>query len=229
MATATQPLSSSADSRKPQQDEGVSPSGPGHLSGPADLPPVPDATVAARLAEIKARAEKAMGGPWQVIENLPAISDLGTAEGVQAVLPERRIFTAWNHPQLQAPAGVVNVAVSPYFEPSRRVHIHQEDAEFIAHAREDVPWLVERIAQLETVLRETLSVLPDSIHAPTWDWDNCWNELSSDSQELVRAVRTRANAALGTGSDASEARLTEGPTRQGSAQTQSGRDLKGGE
>jgi hypothetical protein len=93
-----------------------------------------------RLAEIEARAAAATPGPWQVVlDKWPHYLGLTPHQ-------ERRIFTTWAHPQLKAPAPVVNSSTGigeTRGGPARRmVSIGAEDADFIAAARDDVPDLV---------------------------------------------------------------------------------------
>ena len=79
-------------------------------------------------------------------------------------LAERLIGTAWDHPQLQGPDGIVTLLGTFLGEPHYRVYIRPENAEFIAHAREDIPSLLDEIeewkrryAELESLRQATLS------------------------------------------------------------------------
>jgi hypothetical protein len=94
-----------------------------------------------RLAQIKARAEKATEGPWVVFEH--KVADNGWTV-------DRRIGTEWIHGQLHGPLGVVNqfASVAPVGGDKSLWHgvsISKDDAEFIAHCRSDVPFLIEQV------------------------------------------------------------------------------------
>jgi hypothetical protein len=75
-----------------------------------------------RVAAIRARAEAATRGPWWT-EGVPA---------VYAKIPKGR-------PNGE---GIIDCV---YY--GRKVPEAQANAEFIAHAREDIPWLLEQLAR----------------------------------------------------------------------------------
>ena len=56
----------------------------------------------------------------------------------------------------------------------------------------------ERIEQLEDMISELLYVLPDTLNFDKEDksWGWCWNELSRDAQDKVKAARFAALAVL---------------------------------
>jgi hypothetical protein len=110
------------------------------------------------LSAIRAREAKATLGPWQIIEK--RYDDDGSGKGICGKVAERRIATVWHHGQLRGPVGVVNGATTIWpvegMKPRHLVRIEEADAEFIAHAREDIPALLAlyeaalaRIAALE--------------------------------------------------------------------------------
>lgn len=113
---------------------------------PEPTVPTPD-----RLAAIKARAEKTTDGPWQVVRDLYEPQD-GKASALVGKVAQRRIFTGWDHPQMKGPIGVVNsymtIGKVCGESPHRGVSISAEDADFIVHAREDVPYLLNLVEQL---------------------------------------------------------------------------------
>jgi hypothetical protein len=80
-----------------------------------------------RIGEIRARCEAATPGPWSVTGRNG--HDL-TIYGHIAVLPPDSASTAYC--------------------------MDMTDARFIAHAREDVPWLLKRVEALEAALREAI-------------------------------------------------------------------------
>ena len=84
-----------------------------------------------RLAEIKARADAATKGPWHWREGEPTSL-------VHVTSPRM-------HPW--------NILKAPDWGPTLA------DAEFIAAAREDVPWLVERVERLERWKAEALGII----------------------------------------------------------------------
>jgi hypothetical protein len=89
-----------------------------------------------RLAEIQARAEKATDGPWWAEFTL---EDLSWREGSYGVLAQEADPVRISDPDLTTPEAQT-----------------KSDAEFIAHARTDVPVLVE-------ALRAVLAVDTDGI------------------------------------------------------------------
>lgn len=60
--------------------------------------------------------------------------------------------------------------------------------------REAVEEVLGEREALRDALIGALAHLPDSLNGDDWDW--CWDELSSDSQETVKKIRAKGNAAL---------------------------------
>lgn len=87
-----------------------------------------------RLAEIEARAAKATAGPWAVDGSSAADIALGVTYGDDT--------ETW----VQSSTGHIDD------EGGHTV----DDAQFIAHARTDVPWLVERVRALTAEHDQTL-------------------------------------------------------------------------
>lgn len=86
-----------------------------------------DSMNAEQLQAIKERAQYATEGPWQVVES--------EESGVQ-------IGTTWEHGQLKSCVPVVTTACGVG---NTTVYINHVDAEFIAHARQDVPSLIAEV------------------------------------------------------------------------------------
>jgi len=128
-----------------------------------------------RLGEIEARAEKATPGPWTWEEY-----SIGWGAVYARVLRKA--------------AGKYQICD----------FATRDDAEFIACARESVPWLCQIVRQLVVLLekqeaaaeaaRELLKVLPDSANGEDWEW--AWDQLYTDSQEHVKEARERARKVL---------------------------------
>ena len=98
--------------------------------------------------------EKATPGEWQVIEDsIPwSFSDGRTGNHTQ-----RRIFTAWDHPQLKGPAGVTNIAYG--------IGLHDAEkkgVQFVSMSREDADAIVSCIAFLRTHSAEIAGALRDA-------------------------------------------------------------------
>ena len=108
-----------------------------------------------RLDEIKARADAATEGPWVRDMHSP---DMSGRSGWYIRGPRK----------LGLRSMVLNSRMLP------------GDAEFIEHAREDVPWLVERVREL--------------IGAISWDTTclNCASLLDSNYDQYVRAEKAEA-------------------------------------
>lgn len=105
------------------------------------------------LEVIKERVERATEGSWEVMKS--------DDKGVQ-------IGTTWAHPQLKAAVPVVTTAKSLK---GVTTYIKDDDAEFIAHARQDVPALiaeVERLREENNQLRMENAVVNDTFkkHQP---------------------------------------------------------------
>lgn len=86
------------------------------------------AAAADRLAEIQARADKATDGPWSRFETVMADTFV---VGPRGFIRE-------------------DIVSGPTYE--------RENAEFIAHARADVPWLVEQVSKRDAALRAVLDL-----------------------------------------------------------------------
>ena len=98
--------------------------------------------------------EKATPGEWQVIEDsIPwSFSDGRTGNHTQ-----RRIFTAWDHPQLKGPVGVTNIAYG--------IGLHDAEkkgVQFVSMSREDADAIVSCIAFLRTHSAEIAGALRDA-------------------------------------------------------------------
>ena len=108
-----------------------------------------------RLDKIKARADAATEGPWVRDMHSP---DMSGRSGWYIRGPRK----------LGLRSMVLNSRMLP------------GDAEFIEHAREDVPWLVERVREL--------------IGAISWDTTclNCASLLDSNYDQYVRAEKAEA-------------------------------------
>lgn len=103
------------------------------------------------LAEIKAAAEVATTGPWQIVTD-----EHPHCRGGKHI--ERRIFTDWKHPQIGDFAPVVNGSIGIPAEkdgqPIRMVSIDQTNATHIATANPaTVLAMAARIEELERDLR----------------------------------------------------------------------------
>lgn len=88
-----------------------------------------------RIDEIRERMENASYGKWKVYKGADGVC-IGTEE---------------NHPQLQSPMPIVTIVVGAE-EPSRRIWISDENAEFIAHSHDDMNFLLEENERLNTLL-----------------------------------------------------------------------------
>lgn len=93
-------------------------------------------SISDRLAEIHYRTDNATDGPWKI-------------ETHYGMCQSRRR-------QIVVPGWMTPIAVlgqeNPYGDP---------DAEFIAHARTDVPWLIEQVRKRDATLRAVLRAVLD--------------------------------------------------------------------
>jgi hypothetical protein len=101
------------------------------------------------LKAIAERAERATPGPWVVVQRDVPLNDLGKLEVPKAqLLVERAVQTGYDQPQLHAPVLITGMGITPFFGTETHYHhIEAGDADFIAHAREDIPRLVAALAQ----------------------------------------------------------------------------------
>ncbi len=86
--------------------------------------------IQARLAQIRERCDKASPGPWEAEQGKPT----DHYSWVRHVKTDGELSIQIQH--IAGTAGRLVIA----------------DAEFVAHAREDIPWLLERIGLLELVI-----------------------------------------------------------------------------
>jgi hypothetical protein len=112
-----------------------------------------------RLAEIRARAEAATPGPW-------------TAEFVFAEDERDRpdLEHYWDdHSEWAYNAEPFRIEGPMVVENGEFSALSGPDADFIAHAREDVPYLLERVEALEKVAQEAREVA-ETITDPALAW-----------------------------------------------------------
>lgn len=97
-----------------------------------------------RLRVIRERLKRATRGPWKVYKTRYTLTELGRKQGFKEdrVSVVNAIGTEWDHPQLKGPDAIVTTTHGPYYDPQHAVQIGNDDAEFIAHAREDIPYLL---------------------------------------------------------------------------------------
>lgn len=92
--------------------------------------------LATSLYEIKKRLKATTHGPWKVYEN-----EEGTCIG-----------SVEDHPQLKSPEQIICMA---YSSEGKKIHISKEDADFIAHSKEDVTWLIEELTRLHKLINDS--------------------------------------------------------------------------
>lgn len=89
-------------------------------------------TMDGRLKEIKERFTSTTYGHWKIYEN-----EEGTCIG-----------GVEDHPQLKYPAPVVTMG---YSKDGKKIWISKANAEFIAHSKEDVDWLIKQAELTEQI------------------------------------------------------------------------------
>lgn len=110
----------------------------------------PMTDTAARLAAIEARANAAAEEPWE------ASSDVGGASNVVVLRPYAMYAVVRDRAAPDTPAGDVWLA---------------DNARFIAHARTDVPWLVEQVRRRDAAIAAVLR-LSDEWERGATRWAN---------------------------------------------------------
>lgn len=118
-----------------------------------------------RLDEIQARADAATEGPWGV-------------DGAAHPGPDDSLVV------YPLEHGGAVAYVQPLYA----------DAEFIAHARTDVPWLIEQVRKLDAALRAVLDVCDEMEADIPEDGGN------ATANHAGRTIRRAIAAALGEGS-----------------------------
>lgn len=126
-----------------------------------------------QLAAIRARAEAATPGPWMVDEGL--VWDDGTGE---CECQWYREIRGWTDHGVQCEAGYLVLS--------------REDAEFIAHARSDIPALVAEVERLRRTIRravDDLSVVKSLAQTPEL--------MSADLSAVIQCLETALEWAHG--------------------------------
>jgi hypothetical protein len=100
-------------------------------------------TAAERLDAIEARAAAATDGPWRADDEHGLIDDAMPAWCVSRTDTDD--------------AYLGDVAYMPQTSPQER-----ENADFIANARDDVPWLVDQVRKRDAAFRAVLAILDDT-------------------------------------------------------------------
>lgn len=160
---------------------------------------IPLPTGPERLEQIEARLNHAtmLAQPdgtlgWQVYEKenpsngkLEAkYAEEGTPERTYAPRPELLIGTAYDHPQLKAPAPIIGIGVSPYTERTHTIWLFPHHATFIAHAPADMAFLIAEVKSLQGELE-----LAKGFHkVAVAQRDLAWHRLDRVENELARTV-----------------------------------------
>lgn len=125
----------------------------------APLPPLVDAVQSAcvdrqRLEAIRLRLANATRGPWVAsIERVP-LSALGRGEVDDGIgcpgdhAEVWRVDTNWHDAELGGPVPVVSTGCNPCNDPAIGLAIRDRDVALIAHAPEDLRFLLELVARL---------------------------------------------------------------------------------
>ena len=124
-------------------------------------------SAADRLDEIEARANAATEGPWTPDEYTEVDPD-GFYELSRVIAPDPD-GDDW------CAIGVVHTGIL------------RPDADFIAHARTDVPWLIEQVRKRDAALRAALD-LADRWATQSTDYDEDTEQQIDDGKAIVRAI-----------------------------------------
>ena len=123
-------------------------------------------TTADRLNKIEARANAATKGPWEVLGRNDVVRDAG-------------------HCTCGMPTGVYGHEWACGAE--QVAQAAEVDSEFIAHARTDVPWLIEQVRKRDAALRAVLE-LADRWATQSTDYDEDTEQQIDDGKAIVRAI-----------------------------------------
>lgn len=126
-----------------------------------------------RIAEIRARLNRAQCGPWKVYTTVLEKNEAGQRDFPAGFeMREHRIGTAYDHPQLKAPVPIVSTASRPYCVNTHGISIADADAEFIAHAPDDIDDLLsdrDRLLRENAELRKLIRDVPAEFRGGTAD------------------------------------------------------------
>jgi predicted metal-dependent phosphoesterase TrpH len=103
-----------------------------------------------RLEEIRKRAEAATKGPWE-----SKCRSVGN-EGNDPAWPEKdflQFHVRWTD-------GSEVEVVGPKEVTWGRGDFYGRDADFIAHAREDIPWLLSELERMDALYRSAMKICP---------------------------------------------------------------------
>lgn len=125
-------------------------------------------SISDRLAEIQARADNATHGPWELTLD-------GEVQG-------RRPGFRGADPEMDPIVGCLDEA---------------EDNEFIAHARADVPWLIEQVRKRDTALRAVLDQVTEWRDESFSFFGGPVDEATSVRYECAQEVLAAVETALG--------------------------------
>jgi hypothetical protein len=104
------------------------------------------------LAEMERRAGAATPGDWlHEIETNPR-NESGMEYGLKNDTRYSVVVTSWVHGQAKDRLLILGTSHSPFFERPVTPYISPEDAEFIAHARTDIPKLIAEVRRLKEIL-----------------------------------------------------------------------------
>jgi hypothetical protein len=133
------------------------------------------------LAAIQRRREAATPGDWEVVEIPNPLNALGSEKIPNSTRrPELQIQTAWVHPQLKDKHPIVGIWYGPYHERAYTVMLRPEDAEFIAHARTDIPALlaeIERLTHRNSDLQRQMEQITELKQRNAERWQDAQNRL----------------------------------------------------
>ncbi len=135
-----------------------------------------------RLEEIRKRVEAATPGPW-----VPSDHDWGSNDGVYVPEPNEGVCTVHNHGVRSWSCFVAVPANNHACEIGSEAH---RNMVFIAHARSDIPFLLDEVARLRKQVEIAMGAL-DGIDSMSM----CWS-LAPDPRELARTIYMRAGEAL---------------------------------
>jgi DNA repair exonuclease SbcCD ATPase subunit len=129
---------------------------------------------APRITEIRQRLEQATKGPWRAMSAGNCVMENGRGAAIAEVegLPR-----PWN------PVWVGWEVAKNYF----KTFLRQEDAEFIAHAREDVPYLLDALAASQSQVEQLQQIIRDHESGV----ENLHRVIVRMEQELTEAQQAR--------------------------------------
>lgn len=156
-----------------------------------------------RIAEIRARVEAATPGPWEMQTRQTNWNTLGLETFVGRPIAdnlslEHQVVTSWEHGQVKDKVVIFGISVSPYREHTHMIHVRPEDADFVAHSRQDIPDLLAALDAARADVARLRKQLEDVDMTLLVERDNLYCDLLGLRQACLNKGGTTCRLCQGT-------------------------------